>query len=276
MPKPNSPFGRVLILGLGRAGKSLALTFLDRGFPVTVWDRDVRKAGRFARAHGCAAEISQKWRCDPSMVIIAVADGAVAEVAKLILKAGMPPSSIVHLSGVLSLQPLLPLKRAGWHVGKWHPIFSFPVRPAPLPKGVMFGYRGGSASMDKAILALCRRLDGGGIRIRPGADAAYHLACVAAGNFLFAQMDFARRLLRRSLGTGRGADAESLLLPLIFSSLDNMKRDGLKGGLTGPWARGDRETMRLHRAYLKRSAPDLLPFYREAGRLLERLTSGWR
>jgi predicted short-subunit dehydrogenase-like oxidoreductase (DUF2520 family) len=271
MPKPNSRSRSILILGLGRAGRSLALTFRLQGWSVDVWDRDGRKARAFARKNRCRAVAD--WKAPVRLVLIAVPDGAVGALAASLLARGPLPSTVLHMSGVLSLEPLRPLRRAGWRIGKWHPMYAFPFLAQALPRGVTFGVRGEPADAARSLERLSRRFGGATIDVLPGADAGYHLACVAAANFLFAQACFARSLLTKAARFKRGSTPESALIPLLQSSLENLRRNGLREGLTGPWARGDRATLEAHAAFLKRKAPDLLPFYREAGRLLERLLS---
>ena len=64
--------------------------------------------------------------------------------------------------------------------------------------------------------------------------------------------------------------AERLLGPLLEAALDNTLRHGDRA-LTGPVARGDLETVRLHLRVLAESAPDLLDPYRaQAARTADR------
>jgi len=153
-------------------------------------------------------------------------------------------------------------------------VFAFPVRPRSLPEGVFFGVRGSTAPFTRALMRLARRLGGRGMEIRKGRDAAYHLACVGAGNFLFAQMAFARAMLQRAVNLPKGMSPEEALLPLLEGAVENLRTDGLAQGMTGPVARGDRGTLALHVDYLRRSAPAVLPYYREAVRLLRKTLAG--
>jgi predicted short-subunit dehydrogenase-like oxidoreductase (DUF2520 family) len=55
--------------------------------------------------------------------------------------------------------------------------------------------------------------------------------------------------------------AERVLGPLLEAALDNTLRHGDRA-LTGPVARGDMDTLRLHLRVLAESAPELLNSYR--------------
>jgi predicted short-subunit dehydrogenase-like oxidoreductase (DUF2520 family) len=104
--------------------------------------------------------------------------------------------------------------------------------------------------------ALAQRL---GMRATAVADsdrAAYHAAASIASNLLVALEESAAELLERA-GV---ADARELLAPLVLRTAANWAAGGPEA-LTGPIARGDRETVERHRTALVELAPDLLPLY---------------
>jgi predicted short-subunit dehydrogenase-like oxidoreductase (DUF2520 family) len=86
--------------------------------------------------------------------------------------------------------------------------------------------------------------------------AAYHAAASIASNFPVALEESAAELLERA-GV---ADARELLAPLVLRTAANWAERGPEA-LTGPVARGDRETIERHRAALAELAPELLPMY---------------
>ncbi|MER3488210.1 MAG: hypothetical protein C4307_05600 [Chloroflexota bacterium] len=83
-----------------------------------------------------------------------------------------------------------------------------------------------------------------------GQRALYHAGAVMAANYLVTLYRAASRLLEDA-----GAPPEGLL-PLMRRTIDN----GFE--LTGPIARGDRDTVELHLAALRARHPDLEPLYR--------------
>jgi predicted short-subunit dehydrogenase-like oxidoreductase (DUF2520 family) len=89
----------------------------------------------------------------------------------------------------------------------------------------------------------------------------YHAAAVVASNYLPVLLALAARLLVHA-GVDED-DAVPALLPLMRGTLDNVAELGIGPALTGPVARGDIETVRLHLRMLPEREARL---YRDLGR----------
>ncbi|MGH3917141.1 MAG: Rossmann-like and DUF2520 domain-containing protein [Pseudonocardiaceae bacterium] len=104
------------------------------------------------------------------------------------------------------------------------------------------------------------------VRVPPESRPLYHAALAHGANHL-------ATLVRDAVDTLERAGvmpAERLLGPLLEAALDNTLRHGDRA-LTGPVARGDVETLRLHLRVLVESAPELLASYcAQAGRTAKR------
>ncbi len=107
--------------------------------------------------------------------------------------------------------------------------------------------------------------------IPPTMRPLYHAAAVFASNYLLALLAIAVRLLQDA---GVPADdALPAILPLMRGTLDNVQHLGVPAALTGPVARGDTDTIRLHLARLSGEdrelycalGRELLPLARAAG-----------
>jgi predicted short-subunit dehydrogenase-like oxidoreductase (DUF2520 family) len=96
--------------------------------------------------------------------------------------------------------------------------------------------------------------------------AAYHAAASIASNLLVALEESAAALLEKA-GVD---DARELLAPLVLRTAANWAERGPEA-LTGPIARGDRETVERHRAALAELAPELLPMYEALATRAERV-----
>jgi predicted short-subunit dehydrogenase-like oxidoreductase (DUF2520 family) len=92
--------------------------------------------------------------------------------------------------------------------------------------------------------------------------AAYHAAASMASNFLVALEESAAGLMRE-LGI---EEARQVLAPLVLRSAANWAERG-GDALTGPIARGDRETVARQREAIAATAPELTELY---DRLAER------
>jgi predicted short-subunit dehydrogenase-like oxidoreductase (DUF2520 family) len=202
-------------------------------------------------------------------VILAVPDTALAEVAYDLAAAGRSPEacSAFHLAGAIATDVLEPLHAAGYTVGSIHPLQSVAdpwERPDALI-GIAFGIAG-----EPVALATARRLvsslQGAAIVVPPALRARYHAAAVLASNHVIALLAMASRMLSE-VGISDD-DALAALLPLVRTTVENVRHLGLPGALTGPVARGDVDTVRLHLARLSEEEGAL---YSGLGRELLRL-----
>ncbi len=211
---------------------------------------------------------------DTTVLVLAVPDSALGDVAYDVSTQGPAPAgcAALHLSGALSTDALAPLHAVGYAVGSMHPLQSVadPWSAGDRLVGSAFAVAGEPG----AVAAARRLIDGLGGRmlvIPPTKRALYHAAAVFASNYLVALLAVAVRLLQDA-----GVPAEDALpaiLPLMRGTLENVEHLGVPAALTGPVARGDADTVRLHLARLSGEdrelycalGRELLPLARAAG-----------
>ncbi|GGK12072.1 hypothetical protein GCM10010124_00830 [Pilimelia terevasa] len=197
------------------------------------------------------------------LLVLAVPDGALADVVALVAPAVRPGQVVAHLSGAHGTAVLAPVLARGADALALHPAMTLTGDPADagrLRAGVTFGV---TASAGAAALA-ARLVDDLGGRIEWIAEAdrvRYHAALAHGANHLVTLVNDAVELARRA-GV---ADPATLLAPLLRAALDNVLAHG-DAALTGPVARGDAATVRAHLADLDRTAPALAPAYRALAR----------
>jgi len=234
----------IAILGMGRLGRSLALSLTEVGYHVHPWRRGEPIP---------AAEVT--W--------ITVPDEAVAEVARLV-----PTGTVVlHASGRLGTDVLAPHHPAG----SLHPAQTFPGPEVRRPdlSHVAAAIAGDPEAMEAAS-RIALSLGMMPIRV-PGDRRLYHAACVLAGNFVTLALAAADEAAREA-GVDP-AEVATVLGPLARQSLDNalasldMPRhtSPIARSLTGPFARGDAEAIARHREALALSLPHILPMYDALG-----------
>jgi predicted short-subunit dehydrogenase-like oxidoreductase (DUF2520 family) len=184
---------------------------------------------------------------DTTVVILAVPDRALAEVSYDLAAAGPAPPgcAALHLSGAISADVLAPLHQAGYAIGSMHPLQTVadPWLSAARVTGVAFAIAGDPAAV-LAARRLVNALDGIPLVIPPNLRPVYHAAAVMASNGLIGLIAAAGRLLEQA-----GVPPENTLpalLPLVEGTIDNLKHLGIPAALTGPIARGDTDTLRLH------------------------------
>lgn len=207
-----------------------------------------------------------------SVVILAVPDARLAEVAYDVGSQGPAPPGCValHLAGALSTEVLAPLHAQGYAVGSMHPLQAVadPWHASDRLMGIAFALAGEPAAI-AAGKRLVSALHGLPLIIPPSKRQIYHASAVVASNYLISLIGFAVRLM---METGASeADAVAALLPLVHGTLENLEKLGLSASLTGPIARGDADTVRLHLARLSDSDRAL---YCALGRELLRLARG--
>jgi predicted short-subunit dehydrogenase-like oxidoreductase (DUF2520 family) len=212
----------VRVVGTGRAGSAIAARLAQRGLRVT--------AGRDALA-------------DADLVVLAVPDGAIPEVAGRV-----PPGPwLAHVSGATPLAALDPHRRRF----SVHPLQTLSRERGPEQlDGAWAAVTAESPEATAAGRWLAETL---GLRPFPLADAdkpLYHAGAAIASNFLVTLYRAAARLLEAS-----GAPPEALV-PLMERTIEN----GF--ALTGPIARGEWSTVDAHLRALEERAPDLVPLYR--------------
>jgi predicted short-subunit dehydrogenase-like oxidoreductase (DUF2520 family) len=266
----------VVIVGPGRMGLALGAALLQA--------RAVERLIFYGRSlepppHPIfePGDLAAEYRIGPhpvptgtTIVILAVPDRALAEVAyDLSLTGPAPPGcAVFHLSGALSTEALAPLHGVGYTVGSIHPLQAVadPWLSGDRLMGAAFAIAGEPAALS-AARRLVDELAGRALVIPPQFRPIYHAAASVASNFLVALLAFSVRLMEQA-GVPEG-EALPALLPLVRGTLDNLEQLGVPAALTGPIARGDVDTVRLHLARL--SAEDRV-LYCALGRELLRVS----
>ena len=254
------------IVGPGRAGVALGLALSRAGHRVLLHGRHSREVPPpLALTVGDAPP----WLEEAEVVLLAVPDDAVAEVAASLAATGAVTGShtVLHLSGALGLDALAPLGASGAALGSLHPYQTLEASPegAAGLAGAVAGV-GGSAEAVAVASALARSVGLATVEVPEERRAVYHAAAVFASNYLVALVGVAEGLLAEA---GMSPEqARAALGPLMSAALKHALADGPAAALTGPVARGDADTVRKHLAALPDDVRDL---YRELARAALRL-----
>ena len=249
------------IVGAGAVGSGLGLALTRAGWPISaVASRDPVRRERFRELVGGtrAFEEVTPMLDEVELLILAVPDDAVEPLARSIrLYSGQ---ALVHTSGALGAEVLLPAMAAGTQVGSFHPLVAFADtdRAVEALHGATIAVEGD----DQLVVLLAEMATAIGahaVRLAPGTKAAYHAAAVLAAGGFVALLDAIAEL-----GRVAGLDeAGSLAIygPLIEQTLGNARALGIRAALTGPITRGDVGTLAAHLAALRAHAPGVLPLY---------------
>jgi predicted short-subunit dehydrogenase-like oxidoreductase (DUF2520 family) len=184
---------------------------------------------------------------ETGLLILAVPDDVVHEVANHVARGGPSPPGCValHLSGALSTDVLAPLRAVGYSVGSLHPLQTVadPWSGAERLRGCAYALAGEPAAL-MAGRRIVNALHGQPLVIPPALRPLYHASAVFASNYILA----AAAVLARTLAEAGidEDDAIAAVLPLMRGTMDNVEQLGFGAALTGPVARGDLDTVRLH------------------------------
>ncbi len=246
----------VAFFGMGRVGLALSRFFLERGVPVgPVYSRSEASRER-ARLLLPGVEVVDDVSAlsGARLLFVTVSDGAIAGVARM-LRAFLPDAVIVHTSGAHPSSLIPGEGRASCHILQ---SIARPEDASELVESSLFTVEGDERGLS-LLLPLLEELGLRYVVIEEEAKPLYHAAAVVASNYLVTLMHQALSVLSAS-GFPLDLGLEGLVA-LARGTLSNIEAKGVKNALTGPIARGDWDTVRLHVEKL-RDFPELEAFYR--------------
>jgi predicted short-subunit dehydrogenase-like oxidoreductase (DUF2520 family) len=182
------------------------------------------------------------WLSVPDAVIEKTAEWLVAH------RADLRGQVVVHSSGALDRSVLAAAEGAGAQTGSVHPMMSFPTRRIVPLKGIRFAVEAADAAVRKELFALVKNLGGRPFAIDSQGKAMYHAGAMFGSPLLVATLAAGVRVLERA-GVAE-KDALALLGPMAVATVANVQKQGLARSFSGPLARGDAATIKLHRKAL--------------------------
>ena len=261
-PKP-----LVAIIGSGRLGAAFGIALRKAGYRVplvtSLHAAQARRAARLIGKETEATSIKTEFGRGKTagnrlgsvdLILIATADDAIETVAEqltAVFAAGVTPNrgnrrrAAMHTSGALGSDVLDSLKSVGFAVGSIHPLVSIsdPAHGVSWLTKAFYSLEGDAQAINLGK-TIVRDLGGQSFQIRPEAKALYHAAALMASPNLTALFDIALEMLSRC-GLSR-TRAQAVLLPLVESTLENLKAQDPASALTGTFKRGDAATVKKH------------------------------
>ncbi|BAT71900.1 conserved hypothetical protein [Thermosulfidibacter takaii ABI70S6] len=247
---------KVGFVGAGRVGLTLSAFFLDRGIEVR-WivaksDPSFNRARAILRSEvSLLRDIGGGEPVD--IIFLTVNDSAISEAANQV-RAQFEESVLVHTSGAHSSEIIPGEGRASCH-----PLQSFadPASAVKLVPSTLFTVEGDELGLEK-VKTLLSALGLEYVVIDSSSKPLYHAAAVIASNYLVTLMYHALETMKASgFPEDKGLRG---LLALVKGTLQNIETLGVPDALTGPIARGDWETVKLHLRVLE-DYPEPKNFY---------------
>lgn len=259
---------KVGFIGAGVVGTSLGFLLSENGANVSGFlSKSFESAQKAAMLTNTQTFRSyEEILKNTDVVIISTNDSSISDVVNELLdcKNMIEGKVFAHLSGAVSIDILYPLKCELAHTMVMHPIQTCPSFDAAinlLPK-CYFTLEGDEQALNcgKSIV---EKIGAKFIVLNNINKPLYHAACVAVSNYLVALMKFGDELLKESgFPYSEYPDA---LIPLMEGTLKNLKEKGVLASLTGPIARGDINTVKLHIQNIKDK--NLIKLYKALGRM---------
>jgi predicted short-subunit dehydrogenase-like oxidoreductase (DUF2520 family) len=253
---------RVAVIGAGRAGTAIAVLLNRAGHRIVgVAGGDQTKARASEHLPGVPVVEPVEAAAAADLVLIATPDDAIDTTVRTLagataVRAG---SWVAHLSGSLGLDVLEPMRSSGGRRLAIHPLQTFPDVGSALERlpGCAIAVTADDEEGYRFGEGLAADLQGRPFRLADDRRPLYHAAAVFASNYLVVLSAVAETLF----AAAGVPDPAAAMAPLRRATLDNVERLGPARALTGPVARGDAGTIRLHLETLKQHAPDVVPAY---------------
>lgn len=235
----------ITIIGLGRLGKAFSIAFSKAGYKVI---HEYKKADKITELG--------------DFVFITTPDSEIVNVSSTIASRfeDMSRKRVIHCSGTLSSDILNKVEEKGAKIGCFHPIKAVSTETDSF-EGIYFDLEGDGQLMAE-LEEMAGNLGSKSIRVTPKEKELLHLSAVIASNYLVTLTEIALKVSNSTTIPQRKLiDA---LIPLMESSLDNLKSLNPSDALTGPIVRGDVPTVKKHIKLLEKEG-ELLNLYKKLG-----------
>jgi predicted short-subunit dehydrogenase-like oxidoreductase (DUF2520 family) len=226
------------VVGAGRVGTALAVLLRRAGHRVVAVSGSEATSARAARHFpGVPLRSASEAAGDGDVVILGVPDDVIAPICLDLAPAFRAGRIVLHLSGSVGLDALVPARDAGSTILSLHPLQTAPTVDEALARFPGSGMAVTALDEEGYVLGerLVRDVGGRPFRLPDDRKPLYHAAAVTASNFVTVLVALAGRLFREAGLEG----PQELFAPLVEASVANAFRLGPDDALTGPAVRGD-------------------------------------
>lgn len=236
----------VAILGAGRLGSSLAIALDKAGYTVAAITSRQPTHREWLNSHITTGIVVENVQTAVNVANIVFITGPDAYIEKIC--SGVKWRShqaVIHCAGAMSLAPLDTARVAGAQTGGFHPLQTFPtIDSYERLQDVSFAIESASPELLGWLRTLAEDLGGSAFQIESSQRAAYHASAVMACGLLSGLTGLSAEMWE-PLGIER-TEALRRLIPLLRATVDALDEKGLPHAITGPFVRGDVETITRH------------------------------
>ena len=183
---------------------------------------------------------------DAEILWLCVPDDAIESTCAQLLhhRPSLRGQIVAHSSGARTTSALEAARLAGARTAAVHPVMTFPTRRIVPLKNVLFGVESESPAVRTRLRQLVTALGGEPFPISAKSKVLYHAAGTLASPLLISALAAAQQTAR--LAGLPPAIAAKMTAVLAQASLANFRTQGPANSFSGPLARGDAGTIRLH------------------------------
>ncbi len=247
----------VSIVGAGRIGGALAISLPPEKYRI----EGMFVSGRQPRENPTMMTIDEVDEISSELVFVTTQDASIRDASISIGNKLTSRAAVFHTSGAYDSSIFAELSEKGHSVGSIHPLVSIShseVGPERF-RGAFFCVEGDEVAsrIGKDIVS---DLGGRPFSIDTRFKTLYHAAAVTACGHLVALFDASVEMMTKA---GLNAErSKEILMPLVLSTVHNLKEQDTAAALTGTFARADIETFTRHLTTLNENVSDeLLEIY---------------
>jgi len=252
--KPN-----IVIIGAGRIAFSFLNGLIKARFNVqSIFSKNINSAkqlaGKFGISH-YSNDISQVKK-DADLFLLTVPDNQILEIVNEIekLNINFSDSLFVHFSGALSSSVLDTLKNKKADTASFHIMQSFPTKDFIPLENLTAAIETDSKEAEIFLFSLAEKLKMNPFKLFKEDKVNYHLAGVYSSNFFVGNLLGAENILEDN--KTEYPDFRKLILPIVSTTLNNIKSKGPGNSLSGPIQRGELEVIKKHIEKLKNTGKE--------------------
>jgi len=245
---------RIAIVGAGRFASCLARALRQSNYIIVeIISREStgsrRRARTLAARVGARATTVTAGAIDAELLWFCVPDNQIRGSAEALAKRECASLRLAfHSSGAVESGELEALHKLGIAVASVHPLMTFVAGARPALAGVPFAIEGDALAV-RAARTIVHRLGGKGFVLAANRKPAYHAWATMTSPLLVAYL-VAMEDTARAAGLTR-AEARRMSTPIVRQTFENYARMGAAKSFSGPFIRGDTETVAKHLDLLK-------------------------
>ncbi len=244
------------IFGAGRISYTLAYLLKEKSLSIkAIYDRNINNAralANFIGTNNFTDNLSHLSIKNNSIVFLCVSDNVLVEFSQRIhdnLNLQYEPF-FVHFSAALSSDVLMKIYNADKKIGSFHIMQSFPEKKIYDIENCYAAIETNDKDLEFLLMNLAQKFKLRTMILEKKDKVLYHLIGVLASNFTVANLYILKQISEKlKIGEEKLFD---IILPILNSTINNCKNNGVLNSLSGPVVRGDWETINKHKSEISK------------------------